>query len=92
MGHSTFRLLDISRDQDVNSHLLDKLNIDVLHTVGVHPIGNQFWQYPLCNLYCLWQPDELHQLLLGLFKDIFHRLLKYLKARNIEDQLNNRLT
>ena len=60
MGHSTFRPFDISRDQHVYSQLLDETKIDVLHTLGVHPIRNQFWQYPLCNVYRLWQPDELH--------------------------------
>jgi hypothetical protein len=65
--------------------LLNETNVDVLHTLGVHPICNQFWQYPLCNLYRLWQPDELHQLLLGLVKDLWHWLLKYLKVRNLKD-------
>jgi len=50
--------------------LLDETNINVLHTHCVQPISNQFWQYPLCNVYRLWQPDELHQLLLGLVKDL----------------------
>jgi hypothetical protein len=49
--------------------LLDETNIDVLHTFGIHSIRNQFWQYPLGNVYRLLQPDELHQLLLGLVKD-----------------------
>jgi hypothetical protein len=34
----------------------------------------------------------LHQLLLGLVKDLLHWLLKYLKARNFKDQFDNRLT
>jgi hypothetical protein len=72
--------------------LLDETNIDVLHTFGIHPIRNQFWQYPLCNVYRLLQPDELHQLLLGLVKDLLHWLLKYQKARNVKDQFDNRLT
>jgi len=72
--------------------LLDETNIDVLHTLGVHPIRNQFRQYPFCNVYHLWQPDELHQLLLGLVKDLLHRLLKYLKARNVKNQFDNRFT
>jgi hypothetical protein len=72
--------------------LLDETNIDVLHTLGVHPLHNQFWQYPLCNVYCLWQPDALHQLLLGLVKDLLHWLLKYLKARNDKVQFDNRFT
>jgi len=65
MGHSSFRPLDNSRDQHIYSELLQDTNIDALHTLGVHPIRNQFWQYPLCNVYQFWQPDELHQLLLG---------------------------
>ena len=76
MGHSTFRPVDISRDQHVYSELLDETNIDVLRTLGVHPIRNQFGQYHLCNVHRLWQPDELHQLLLGLVKDSLHWLLK----------------
>jgi hypothetical protein len=89
MGHSSFRPLDNSRDQHIYSELLEDNNIDALHTLGVHPIRNQFWQYPLCNVYRLWQPDELHQLLLGLVKDLLHWLLKYLKARHIKDQFDN---
>jgi len=85
MGRSTFRLLDNSRDQPIHLELLEDNYIDTLHTLGVHPIRNQFWQYPLCNVYWLWQPDELHQLLLGLVKDLLHWLLKYLKASNIKD-------
>jgi len=92
MGHWTFWPLDNSWDQHIYPKLLEDNNIDALYTVGVHPIHNQFWQYPPCNVYWLWQPDELHQLLLGLVKDLLHWLLKYLKARNVKDQLDNRLT
>jgi hypothetical protein len=92
MGHYTFRPLDNSRDQHIYLELLADNSIDALHSVGVHPIRNQFWQYPLCNAYRLWQPDELHQLLLGLVKDLLHWLLKYLKARNVKDQFDNRFT
>jgi len=92
MGHSTFQSLDDPRDQHVHMELLDETNTDVLHTLGVHPICNQFWQYPLCNVYRLWQPDEFHQLLLGLVKDLLHWLLKYLKARDLKDQFDNRFT
>jgi len=92
MGHSTCPALDNPRDQHVYSELLDEINIDVLHTLHVHPIRNQFWQFPLCNVYRLWQPDELHQLLLGLVKDLLHWLLKYLKAINVKDQFDNRFT
>jgi len=92
IGHSTSRPLDNSRDQDVYFKHPDKLKIDVLHTLRVQPIRNQFWQYPLCNVYRLWQPDELHQLLLGLVKDLLHWLVKYLKAGNGKDQFDNRFT
>jgi hypothetical protein len=79
MGHSTLRPLNNSRDQHIYSELLEDNYIDALHTLAVCPICNQFWQYSLCNVYQLWQPDELHQLLLGLVKDLLHWLLKYLK-------------
>jgi len=92
MGHSSFRPLDNSRDQHIYSELLEDNNIDALHTLGVRPIRNQFWLYPLCNVYRLWQPDELHQLLLGLVKDLLHWLLKYLKTRNVKDQFDNWFT
>jgi len=72
--------------------LLVDNNIDALHTLGVHPIRNQFWQYPLCNVYPLRQPDELHPLLLGLVKDLLHWLLKYLNARNLKDQFDHQFT
>jgi len=54
MGHSTFRPLDNSRDQHIRLELLEDNNIDALHTLGVHPIRNQFWQFPLCYVYRLW--------------------------------------
>jgi len=92
MGHSTFRPLVSSRDQDIYSELLEDNHLDALHTVGVHLICNQFRQYPLCNVYRLWQPDELHQLLLGLVKDLLHWLLKYLKDRNVKDEFDNQFT
>jgi len=76
IGHCAFRPLDNSRDQHGYSEVLDEPNIDYRHTLGVHPIRNQFWQYPLCNVYHLWQPDELHQLLLGFVKDSLHWLLE----------------
>ena len=92
MGHPTFRPLENSRHQHIHSELLEDNNIDALDTLGVHPIRNQLRQYPLCNVYRLWEPDELHQLLLGLVKDILNWLLKYLKARNLKNQFDNRLT
>jgi hypothetical protein len=92
MGYSAFRPLDNLQDQDIYLELLNKTNIDVLHTLGIHPIHNKFRQYPLWNVHRFWQPDELHQLLLGLVKDLLHWLLRYLKARNLKDQFDNRFT
>jgi hypothetical protein len=68
------------------------LALYVLHTPHVHAVRNQFSQFPLCNVYQLWQPDELHQLLLGLVKHFLHWLLKYLKARNVKDQFDSGFT
>jgi hypothetical protein len=92
MGHSTCRPLDNSRDQHIYSELLEDITIDALHTLGVRPIHVQLWQYPLCNDYCHWQPDELHLLLLGFVQDLLHWLLKYLKARIVKDQFDNQFT
>jgi len=92
MGHSTFGLLDNPNDQDGYSDLLDETNIDGLHTLGVRPICNLFWQYSLCNTYQLWQPDELHQLLLGCVRDSLHCLLKYPIVRNVKYQFDYRFT
>ena len=88
-GLSTFPLLNSSRDQHIYLELPEDAIIHPLHTVGVHPICNQFWQYPFCTVYWLWQPDELHQLLLGLVKDLLHCLLTYLKSRNVKYQFDN---
>jgi len=82
MGQSTLRPHDNFRNQNIPSDLLEEYHYTDLHTPGVHLIHNMFWQYPLCNVYRFWQPDELHQLVLGLglVKDLLHWLLKYLKA------------
>ena len=92
MGHSTFRPLYNPRDQHVYLELLDETSIDVPYTLVVCPFRDQLWQYPLCNVYRVWQPYELHQLLLGLVKDLLHWLLKYLRARNFKNQFDNRFT
>jgi hypothetical protein len=58
MGHSTFRTLENSRNHHMYTELLEDDHVDVLHTLGVNPIRNQFRQYPLCNVYRLWQSDK----------------------------------
>jgi hypothetical protein len=92
MGHSTVWPLDDSRHQHIWLELLDDNSIDALHTLGVYPIRKQFWQYPLCDVYRLWQPDELHQLLQCWVKDLLQWLLKYLKARQVKVQFDNQFT
>jgi len=89
MVHATFRALDNSRDQRIYSELLKDNHIDALHTLDVHPIRKQFWQYPLCNVHRLWQPDEFHPLLLAFVQDLLHWLLKYLKVKNFTDHFDN---
>jgi len=81
MGHSTLWLLDYSIDWHIYSKLQEVENIDVLHTLGVHLICNQFWHCPFCNVHQIWQPEELHQMLLASIKDLSHLLLIYLIAR-----------
>jgi hypothetical protein len=92
MGHSTFQPLNNSRDQHIYLELLENNSIEDLHTLGVCPICNQFRPHTLCNVYRLWQPDDLHQLLLGIVEDILHWLLQYLKACNVKDQFDSRFT
>jgi hypothetical protein len=60
--------------------LLDNdTNIDTLPTVGIHPIRNPFWQFPLCNIYLLWLSDEFQQLLLEFVQDLLNWLPPYFK-------------
>jgi hypothetical protein len=89
MGHGTFQPLDNSRDQHLYFVSLEDSNVDARHTLGVDSICNQVWRFTLCNLHWLWQPDQLHQLLLELVKDLLHWLLNDLKARQVKDQFGN---
>jgi hypothetical protein len=43
MDHSTVQQLDYSADHHTYSKLLEEHNIDALHSLGIHPIRNQFW-------------------------------------------------
>jgi hypothetical protein len=85
MGHSTFEPLDNRRDQHIYPNLLEDKNIDAKHYSGVRQISNQLRQYHLCHIDCLWQPNELHQLLLVSVKLILHWQLKYQTARNVQN-------
>ena len=62
--------------------------------LGIVKARNKLWDYPLCDVYKLWQPDELHVLFIGLVKtllgdwlipllqtkDYYHRFNKRFKA------------
>lgn len=91
MGRSNCWALNNSLDQYVRWEQQDETNINVLHNLPIHPIRNQFWRIRLCTGYYFRQGDELDQLLLCLVRDLLHRLLKYLKARHVQDQFDNRL-
>jgi len=41
-GFSTFQPLDCSTNHHIYLEMLENNNIDALHTLGVHPIGNHF--------------------------------------------------
>jgi len=92
MVWSTFQPLDFSSNQHIYSELLLDIEVDSLHTLGIHPIHDQWWYYSLCNDYRLWGPDELHQLLLRLVNDILNWLLKDLKTRNVKEDFENQFT
>jgi len=92
MRYLTFRSLDHSEDWHVYTTFLKETRIDALHTHGVHPTCNQFWHYPLYDVYQLWLPDELHQLLLSQVQDLLHFLHKFLEVKNIKDQFDNQFT
>jgi len=92
IAYSTFQLLDNSIEHHAHSETLDDTNTDILHTLWVHKICDHLSQFPLQNVYLLWQPDEWHQLLFCLVEDLLHRIIKYLKARNVNHQFDNRLT
>jgi len=53
IGRSTVWPVEHPHDPHVYWERLDETNIKVLHNLGVYPICNLFWQYPLCNIYRL---------------------------------------
>jgi len=60
MQNWTFRPQSSLCDQAFPVEVLEDIHHDALHTVGVHPIHNQFWQYRLCNVYQHWQAEKLY--------------------------------
>ena len=65
---------------------------DELKQVHLQPIPNLFWDYPLCDVYRLWQPDTLHQLYLGIVKDLFEWVTEYMKIRGTKAEFDARFT
>jgi len=63
ISHPPFPRLNHARCWLICLDLFEETDIDALHTLGVHPIYNQFYQYCLSYTYWLWQSDKFHQLL-----------------------------
>jgi hypothetical protein len=57
---------------------LEENQLDEFKEVRLQPTSNHFWDYPQCNVYRLSQRDVHQQLSLGIMKDLFNWLLKYL--------------
>lgn len=54
----------------------------------VDPIFNDFYDYPLCNLYKLWQLDWSHQFMLGLFKHLIIWIIVFLRKEGLLARFN----
>ena len=55
---------------------------------NLRQITNPFWNYPLCDVYRLWQPDTLHQLYLGIVKDLFEWVTEYMNMRALKAEFD----
>lgn len=52
---------------------------------------NPLWKMPLCNVFSLWQPDELHVLFLGIVKTMIGDwIIPFCAARNFEKRFHRR--
>ena len=60
--------------------------------VGMRPgFCNPLWKYPLCDIYRLWQPDELHVFFIGLVKTLIGEwLIPFCAARDYERRFHRR--
>ena len=65
---------------------------DELKAANLRPIANPFWDYPLYDVYQLWQPDTLHQLYLGIVKDLFKWVTEYMKMQGLKAEFDARFT
>ena len=59
-----------------------------LKMANLLPIANPFCDYPLCDVYRHWQPDTLHQLYLGIVKELFEWVTEYMKMRGLKAEFN----
>jgi hypothetical protein len=92
MGHGKgFRNWEPRCTSRYQEHL-EENRLDEFKEVHLQPTSNLFWDYPLCNVYRLWQPDALHQLYLGIVKDLFNWLLEYLTDRGLKAEFDARFT
>ena len=75
---------------EYQEHLDDCTN--ELKAANLRPITNLFWDYPLCNVYRIWQPDTLHQLYLGIVKDLFEWVTEYMKMQGLKAEFDTRFS
>jgi hypothetical protein len=62
-----------------------------LYEAGLRSYYNNLWNYLLCNVYSLWNPDELHIFYIGLVKTILSDwLLPFLSVYQLRKRFNYR--
>ena len=90
MGHETGPKIGKKRDAVHYQQLLGRDAEDELEALNVRPTNNRLWDYPLCDVYRLWQPDTLHQFYLGLAKTTIEWLMQYLERHGLMNRFNKR--
>ena len=66
--------------------------MDEFKAANLRPIANSFWDYSLCDVYRLWQPDTLYQLYPGIVKDLYKWVEEYMKMRGLKAEFDARFT
>jgi hypothetical protein len=62
-----------------------------LYEAGLRSCHNNLWNYPLCNVYSLWNPDKLHLFYIGLVKTLLGNwLLPFLSRGQLRKRFNRR--
>jgi hypothetical protein len=90
MGHEKGEAKDKARSQNKYKELLKKGSVKKLDSRYVQPVYNNLWDYPICDVYQLWQPDVLHQFLLGLVKHVMEWLIWHLKDVKLLSRFDKR--